>query len=50
MPITPLDLGHLESRMRQSGHLERAEPFDEETFRRLVHERIESIIRASESS
>jgi hypothetical protein len=40
---TPLDLGHLEARMRQSGHYAAAVPIDEETFRRLLSEKIECL-------
>lgn len=37
---TPLDLVHLESRMRQSGHLAPGTSFDESLFRKLLSEKI----------
>jgi len=40
---TPLDLGHLEARMRQSGHLEGSDPLNEQSFRELLRRRIESV-------
>jgi hypothetical protein len=39
----PLDLGHLEARMRQSGHYQAATPIDEATFRRLLSKKIERL-------
>ncbi|MBI5446759.1 MAG: nucleotidyl transferase AbiEii/AbiGii toxin family protein [Deltaproteobacteria bacterium] len=38
-----LDLGHLEARMRQSGHYEADARLDESTFRRLLADRIEAV-------
>jgi predicted nucleotidyltransferase component of viral defense system len=40
---TPLDIRHLEARMRQSGHYTAAAPLDEETFRRLLSDRIDRL-------
>ena len=40
---TPLDLGHLEARMRQSGHLTHADALSKQSFRELLLKRIESV-------
>jgi len=40
---TPLDLTHLESRMRQSGHYHEAEPLDAERLRSLLLDRIDTL-------
>lgn len=40
---TELDLGHLEARMRQSGHYEDAAALDERTFRRMLASRISEL-------
>jgi len=40
---TPLNLDHLGERMRQSGHLEEGETLDEESFKLLLHKKIESL-------
>jgi predicted nucleotidyltransferase component of viral defense system len=44
----PLDLKHLSARMRQTGHWDDEEDLPEETFRRLLMERIQSLdVRAA---
>jgi predicted nucleotidyltransferase component of viral defense system len=40
---TELDLGHLEARMRQSGHYTNEAPLDAATFHRLLGERIDRL-------
>ncbi len=40
---TVLDLGHLEARMRQSGHYDDPVALDESTFRSMLAKRIESL-------
>jgi len=40
---TPLDLRHLDARMRQSGHYRSTAPLDEATFRRLLTAKIEAL-------
>ena len=39
----PLDLAHLEARMRQSGHLSSADDFDEAILRKLLNDRISGL-------
>jgi len=40
---TPLDLPHLENRMRHSGHYNAKDPLDEKTFKTIFRERIEEL-------